>query len=135
MVGGPIAVGFHLHGVDRLLLDARTLAKIFNGRITRWNDPAIARLNKGVTLPSTPIRTFHRADSSGTTDNFTAYLGATAPGDWPYPHSKEWTAKGGRGHAHDPYGLDRHRRAVPGGRQCDRRLPRDRRRQDRRDRQ
>ncbi|MFI0715755.1 phosphate ABC transporter substrate-binding protein PstS [Streptomyces inhibens] len=96
MVGGPIAVGFRLRGIDRLLLDAPTLAKIFNGRITRWNDPAIARLNKGVTLPSTPVRTFHRADSSGTTDNFTAYLGATAPGDWPYPHGKEWTAKGGR---------------------------------------
>ncbi len=97
MVGGPIAVGFHLPGVDRLILDAPTLAKIFNGQITTWNDPAIARLNKGAKLPSTPIKQFHRSDSSGTTDNFTAYLGAVAPDAWPYGHSKEWKGKGGTG--------------------------------------
>jgi phosphate transport system substrate-binding protein len=97
MVGGPIAVGYHLPGVDRLVLDAPTLAKIFNGQITTWNDPAIARLNEGVKLPSTPIRQFHRSDSSGTTDNFTAYLGAVAPDAWPYGHSKEWQGKGGTG--------------------------------------
>ncbi|MEU9114607.1 phosphate ABC transporter substrate-binding protein PstS [Streptomyces sp. NPDC048483] len=96
MVGGPIAVGFHLPGVDRLVLDAPTLAKIFNAQITKWNDPAIAALNKGAKLPSTPIQVFHRSDSSGTTDNFTAYLNATAPDAWPYPHAKEWPAKGGR---------------------------------------
>ncbi|AJT68282.1 Phosphate-binding protein PstS 3 [Streptomyces lydicus] len=96
MVGGPIAVGFHLSGVDRLVLDAPTIAKIFDGRITTWNDPAITQLNKGAKLPSTPIRQFHRSDSSGTTDNFTAYLAAAAPDDWPYDHGKEWTAKGGK---------------------------------------
>ncbi|KIZ17408.1 phosphate ABC transporter substrate-binding protein PstS [Streptomyces natalensis] len=96
VVAGPIAVAFHLPGVDRLILDAPTLAKIFNGQLTKWNDPAIAQLNKGAKLPATPIKTFHRADSSGTTDNFTAYLAATAHGAWPYAHSKEWPAKGGQ---------------------------------------
>ncbi|MFJ9417491.1 phosphate ABC transporter substrate-binding protein PstS [Streptomyces sp. NPDC101227] len=95
MVGGPIAVGFHLPGIDRLVLDAPTLAKIFNAGIAKWNDPAIAALNKGVKLPATPIQVFHRSDSSGTTDNFTAYLGAAGQGAWPYPHGKTWAAKGG----------------------------------------
>ncbi|PNE41441.1 MULTISPECIES: phosphate ABC transporter substrate-binding protein PstS [Streptomyces] len=95
IVGGPIAVAFHLPGVDRLVLDAPTLAKIFNGRITQWDDPAIAGLNKDAKLPATPIRTFHRSDSSGTTDNFTAYLAATARDTWPYPHAKKWPAQGG----------------------------------------
>ncbi|MGW1379543.1 phosphate ABC transporter substrate-binding protein PstS [Streptomyces sp. NPDC002446] len=97
VVGGPIAIGYRLPGVDRLILDAPTIAKIFNGQITTWNDPAIARLNKGAKLPSTPIRQFHRSDSSGTTDNFTAYLRAAAPNAWPYEHNKEWQAKGGKG--------------------------------------
>ncbi|MGG7574952.1 phosphate ABC transporter substrate-binding protein PstS [Streptomyces sirii] len=97
MVGGPIAVGYHLPGVDRLILDAPALAKIFNGQITTWNDPAIAALNKGAKLPSTPIKQFHRSDSSGTTDNFTAYLGAVAPDAWPYEHGKDWKGKGGTG--------------------------------------
>lgn len=96
VVGGPIAVGFHVPGVDRLVLDAPTLAKIFNGQITTWNDPAIAALNKKAKLPSTPIQQFHRSDSSGTTDNFTAYLGAAAPDAWPHEHSKDWKGKGGR---------------------------------------
>ncbi|GHE05658.1 phosphate-binding protein PstS [Streptomyces alanosinicus] len=96
MVGGPIALAFNLPGVSRLILDAPTLAKIFDARITTWNDPAIAKLNPGATLPSTPIRTAHRSDSSGTTDNFTSYLSAAAPGDWSYGHDKVWKAKGGQ---------------------------------------
>ncbi|MFF4602365.1 phosphate ABC transporter substrate-binding protein PstS [Streptomyces sp. NPDC001339] len=96
MVGGPIAVGYRLSGVDKLVLDAPTLAKIFDARITQWNDPAIARLNKDAKLPATKIQPFHRADSSGTTDNFTSYLGTAAPDAWPYAHSKEWAADGGK---------------------------------------
>ncbi|MER5544922.1 phosphate ABC transporter substrate-binding protein PstS [Streptomyces sp. NPDC001118] len=95
MVGGPIALAFHLPGVSRLVLDAPTLARIFDSRITKWNDPAIAKLNPGATLPSTPIRTAHRSDSSGTTDNFTSYLSAAAPSVWTYGHDKVWMAKGG----------------------------------------
>jgi phosphate transport system substrate-binding protein len=96
MVGGPIAVGYHLPGVSNLILDAPTLAKIFNGQITTWNDPAIKALNPGVTLPSTSIQAFHRSDSSGTTDNFTAYLNGAAPSAWPYPHDKAFKGKGGQ---------------------------------------
>ncbi|MEU6258067.1 phosphate ABC transporter substrate-binding protein PstS [Streptomyces sp. NPDC047043] len=96
MLGGPIAVGFNVRGVGKLVLDAPTLAKIFDSQITAWNDPAIAKLNPGTTLPKTPIRPLHRADASGTTDNFTSYLGATASSTWPYKHGKQWVAKGGQ---------------------------------------
>ncbi|MGW2426216.1 phosphate ABC transporter substrate-binding protein PstS [Streptomyces sp. NPDC001709] len=94
-VGGPIAIGFNLPGVSKLVLDAPTLAKIFDSQITKWNDPAITKLNPGTKLPSTPVQATHRSDSSGTTDNFTSYLSATAPSAWPYGHNKEWAAKGG----------------------------------------
>ncbi|CAM5727910.1 Phosphate-binding protein OS=Streptomyces albaduncus OX=68172 GN=FHS32_006879 PE=3 SV=1 [Streptomyces griseoloalbus] len=82
MVGGPIAVGYNVPGVDALTLDASTLAKIFDNKITKWNDPAIAKLNDGVELPDLKIQAFHRSDESGTTDNFTKYLKAAAPKDW-----------------------------------------------------
>lgn len=95
VVGGPIALGYNLPGVRKLVLDASTLAKVFDSRITKWNDPAIAKLNPAAKLPSTSIRASHRSDSSGTTDNFTSYLSAAAPSAWPHGHSKEWKAKGG----------------------------------------
>ena len=57
-------------------------ADIFNGKITTWNDPAIAAINPGVTLPSTAIKVFFRSDESGTTENFTKYLKAAAPDSW-----------------------------------------------------
>ncbi|WP_026919633.1 phosphate ABC transporter substrate-binding protein PstS [Gordonia shandongensis] len=99
LVAGPVAVAFNVPGVDDLTLDASTLAKIFDSKITRWDDAAIKALNPGVSLPSTAIVPVHRSDSSGTTDNFTRYLGTAAPGDWPYPHSKEWAGTGGSGAA------------------------------------
>jgi phosphate transport system substrate-binding protein len=79
MVVGPIAVAYKLQGVDKLILDGTTTAKIFLGKITKWNDPAIAALNPGVTLPSSSISVIYRSDSSGTTQNFERYLAATAP--------------------------------------------------------
>ncbi|MEW2522150.1 phosphate ABC transporter substrate-binding protein PstS [Actinacidiphila alni] len=96
MVGGPIAVGYNLSGVSNLVLDAPTLAKIFNSKITTWNDEAIKKLNPGVTLPSSKIQTVHRQDESGTTDNLTKYLKGAAPSDWPYEHAKAWMGKGGQ---------------------------------------
>ncbi|MEV6009807.1 phosphate ABC transporter substrate-binding protein PstS [Streptomyces sp. NPDC051976] len=96
MVGGPIAIGYNLPGVSNLVLDAPTLAKIFNSKITTWNDEAIKKLNPGVTLPSTKIQTVHRQDESGTTDNLTKYLKGAAPADWPYEHAKAWMGKGGQ---------------------------------------
>ncbi|MFF7735940.1 phosphate ABC transporter substrate-binding protein PstS [Streptomyces sp. NPDC007984] len=96
MVGGPIAVGYNVNGVDNLVLDAPTLAKIFNNKITNWNDKAIQKLNPDAKLPDLKIQAFHRSDDSGTTDNFTKYLIATAKGDWPYDGGKTWQAKGGQ---------------------------------------
>lgn len=96
MVGGPIALGYNVPGVDNLVLDAPTLAKIFDSKITKWNDPAIKALNKSATLPDLKIQAFHRSDESGTTDNFTKYLIATTPDNWKYSGGKAWQAKGGQ---------------------------------------
>ncbi|MCZ9347674.1 phosphate ABC transporter substrate-binding protein PstS, partial [Streptomyces sp. TRM76130] len=96
MVGGPIAVGYNVPGVDSLVLDAATLAQIFDSKITNWNDDAIAKLNPDADLPDLKIQAFHRSDESGTTDNFTKYLKAAAPDDWSYEPGKSWEAKGGQ---------------------------------------
>jgi phosphate transport system substrate-binding protein len=66
-----------------LNLSGTVLAQIYDGKITTWNDPAIAKLNPGVTLPSTAIVTVHRADSSGSTVLFAQYLNAQDATDWP----------------------------------------------------
>ncbi len=95
MVIGPIAVVFNVDGVDALQIDASTLAKIFAGKITKWNDPAIVALNSGAKLPATAIQAVHRSGESGTTDNFTKYLSKTASADWTYSNAKAWKAPGG----------------------------------------
>jgi phosphate transport system substrate-binding protein len=79
---GPITVSYNLSGVSKLTLSAPTIAKIFSGKITTWNDPAIKADNPGVTLPSTTIVPVHRSDGSGTTSNFTKYLSKADPTDW-----------------------------------------------------
>jgi len=71
---GVVSIAYNLSGVDKLQLDGPTLANIYLGHITKWNDPAIAALNSGVTLPSTNITVVHRSDGSGTTYIFTDYL-------------------------------------------------------------
>ena len=78
----PIAVIFNLEGVDELNLTPATIAGIFTGAITTWNDPAIAEDNPEATLPDTAITPVHRADDSGTTDNFTDYLFQAAGDVW-----------------------------------------------------
>jgi phosphate transport system substrate-binding protein len=78
----PIAITFHINGVSSLKLDGPTLAKIFNGGITRWDDPAIEALNPGTNLPSAPIQVFFRSDQSGDTSNFQQYLAAASNGAW-----------------------------------------------------
>ena len=75
-VFGPIAVTYNLDGVNALNLDGPTTAKIFNGGITTWNDPAIKALNADKNLPATPINVVFRNDKSGTTYNFQKYLEA-----------------------------------------------------------
>ncbi|WP_024794215.1 phosphate ABC transporter substrate-binding protein PstS [Tomitella biformata] len=82
LVFGPVAIAYNLDGVEGLVLDAPTLAKIFGGEIANWNDPAIAALNSGVSLPDQKIDVVYRSDSSGTTDNFQTYLGTAAKAEW-----------------------------------------------------
>jgi phosphate transport system substrate-binding protein len=81
-VFGPIAVTYNLNDVSSLALDGPTLAKIFNGTITTWNDPAIAALNKDTTLPPTPIHVIFRSDKSANSANFQKYLEAASDGAW-----------------------------------------------------
>lgn len=88
----PIAVAYNLPGVDALNLDAETIANIYAGEITNWNDPAIAALNEGVELPDTVITAVHRGDTSGTTGNFTAYLTEAAPDAWTYGDEDDFPA-------------------------------------------
>jgi len=94
MVTGPIAIAYNVKGVDKLVLNADVAAKIFDGKITTWNDPTIAKLNSGATLPATAIKVYFRSDESGTTENFTKYLQAAAPEAWTYEPGKKWTGKG-----------------------------------------
>lgn len=82
MVVGPIAVEYKVGDVKNLTLNGPTIAKIFTGKITSWDDPAIKALNSGVDLPSTKIAPFYRSDDSGTTFNFASYLAAAAPSDF-----------------------------------------------------
>lgn len=97
MVGGAIAIGYNLEGVDSLIMTPDILAGIFGNTITKWDDPAIAAANPNVTLPSDSILQFHRSDESGTTDNFTKYLAANVPDVWTFEGGKAWTAPGGQG--------------------------------------
>lgn len=94
MVIGPVAIAINVDGVDKFVLDGPTAAKIFQGTIKTWNDPAIAKLNPGVTFPSAPISVFFRSDESGTTENFTKYLKASGGGAWTGEPAKKWTGTG-----------------------------------------
>ena len=80
IVAAPITLSYNVSGVDKLILDAPTVAKIFQEQIKTWNDPAIKALNPDATLPSTKIAPVHRSDASGTNSNFTKFLTAAAPG-------------------------------------------------------
>jgi phosphate transport system substrate-binding protein len=86
---------YNIDGVTDLKLDAETLAGIFAGKITKWNDPAITALNEGASLPDLNITAVHRADDSGTTENFTDYLHQAAPEVWTSEPDGEWPLKGG----------------------------------------
>ena len=85
---GPVAMLYNLPGVSNLKLDGPTLAAIYMGKITSWNDKAIASLNPGLNLPSTSITVAHRSDGSGTSFIFTNYLAAV---------SSEWKSGPGAG--------------------------------------
>ena len=77
---GAVTVAYNVSGVDKgLKLDGATIADIFLGKITKWDDAAITSLNSGVDLPGTDITVCHRSDESGTTKNFTQFLAAYSP--------------------------------------------------------
>ena len=71
------------------------IAEIFDGKITKWNDPKIAAENPDADLPAETITPVHRADDSGTTDNFTDYLSQAGEGAWPHEPEGVWPTKGG----------------------------------------
>ena len=91
VTAGGVAIIYNVQGVDNLQLSAPTLAQIFTGKITTWNDPAVQKDNPGVKLPSTGIKVYHREDDSGTTSVLTAFLDANAHSDWPNGVGKEST--------------------------------------------
>ncbi len=97
----PIAVAFNLDGIStagkHVNMDAATIAKVFNGEITRWNDPAIIEQNPGLDLPNLTITVVHRSDKSGTTLNFVSYLKDVAPSAWPHDLSENWPNEVGQG--------------------------------------
>lgn len=90
----PIAVAFNLPGIDSLNMSAETIARVFDGDITSWDDPAIAEANPDVDLPALPIIPVNRSDESGTTENFVEYLAAAAGDAWPHEVSGDWPRSG-----------------------------------------
>jgi phosphate transport system substrate-binding protein len=113
LVFGPVALAYNVEGVDKLVVNADVLAKIFQGQITKWNDPAIAALNSGATLPDADIKPVYRSDSSGTTDNFQKYLAAAAPQSWTKGAGKEFQGGAGEG-AQKSSGVVQAIQATPG---------------------
>lgn len=94
MVVGPIAMAYNIPGVDTLVLTPDVAAKIFNGTIKKWNDPAIVGINKDAKLPGADIKVFFRSDESGTTENFQKYLSGASGGVWKDEPSKVWPGAG-----------------------------------------
>ena len=113
-VFGPIAITYNVPGVNNLALDGPTLAKIFSGQITNWNDPAIKKLNPGVTLPDLKVAVVYRSDQSGTTDNFQQYLTAASDGAWTKGAGKDFAGGVGAG-AKGNDGTSTALKQTPGG--------------------
>ena len=102
----PIAIIFNLDGIKSLNMTPDTVAQIFTGEITNWNDPAIVADNPGVSLPNLAITAVHRSDESGTTANFTDTMAQAAPDTWLLNGANagkfeewpaEWGGEGGQG--------------------------------------
>jgi ABC-type phosphate transport system substrate-binding protein len=82
LTGTPIAVAYRLPGITGVRLSEPVLAGIFTGTITRWDDPAVAADNPGVTLPAIPIVPVVRSDTNGATRLFTSWLAARQHARW-----------------------------------------------------
>ena len=80
-VAGAVVMTYNVPGNAALKFDGETIADIYLGKITKWNDPKIAALNPGTKLPDSDILVVHRADGSGTTFIFTDYLSKISP-EW-----------------------------------------------------
>jgi phosphate transport system substrate-binding protein len=93
----PIAIAYKVDGVKSLTLDAEAIAGIFSGKITKWNDSAIADLNKNADLPDANITVIHRSDDSGTTQNFSEYVSANAKDTWTAAPSQTYPFQVGDG--------------------------------------
>lgn len=110
MVIGPVAIAYNLEGVDELNLSVETVAQIFKGEITKWNDDAIAAENEGVELPDKDIQVIYRSDESGTSENFQKFLAAST-GSWDsegkaFPQAVGTGANGSSGVATEVSGND-----------------------------
>ncbi|MCG8919559.1 phosphate ABC transporter substrate-binding protein PstS [Actinokineospora sp. PR83] len=97
LVFGPVGVAYKVDGVTDLSLTPEVAAKIFNGTVTKWNDPAITGINSGATLPDKAITVIYRGDESGTTDNFQKYLKAASKGAWTQDAGKKFNGGIGQG--------------------------------------
>jgi phosphate transport system substrate-binding protein len=99
----PVTVSYNLPGVTKLQLSAPVIASIFQAKITKWNNSAIAADNPGVKLPSTPVTVARRSDSSGTTQNFSQFLVDASGDGWTLGSSStiNWpaTSQGGNGNS------------------------------------
>ena len=82
LVGGPVAIVINVPGVKNLNLTGDIIGKLYTGKITMWNDAAIAKINKGVKLPALAVQPVYRSGSSGTSENFTNYLAQIAQNGW-----------------------------------------------------
>ncbi len=94
---GGIALEYKLNGVTDLKLSPDTIASIFAGKVTKWDDAAIKADNAGAALPSEGITVVHRSDGSGTTNALTSYLTAVSPGIWTFGSDKTWKSPAGQG--------------------------------------
>ena len=97
LVISPVAFAYNLEGVNELTLTPALINDITFGKITRWNDPAIAALNTGPRLPDLAISVFFRSDESGTTENMTKFLKTAAPDNFAAEPSKKWPGTVGEG--------------------------------------
>lgn len=99
MVITPIAVVYNVPEAKDLTLTPALVAKIFDGKLTRWNDAEIAKANPGLSLPDRTITPVHRSADSGTSENLTRFLVAQTPENWPHPASQAWPNSIGLGAA------------------------------------
>jgi phosphate transport system substrate-binding protein len=97
VTAGAAVITYNLKGVDKLQLSAATVAGIYTGQITKWDDAKIKADNPGATLPPTGIQAFHRSEKSGTTKIFTSYLDKNSAGAWTLGAQEELAWPGGQG--------------------------------------